>query len=156
MKKYSSYIIIGIITIFLIAITIFGAISPETYIYNGVDVPKKFLKEIKELELLEDDEVITYFYSDAFFDIKKGFYLVTDRHLIAYSSEWEEPKTIIPFEDIYDVVLNRNESLLEDSMLYVEAAEYTLDFPLSSEKGRDKDFYNYLLLQSGLEEDAIE
>ncbi|ARV09889.1 hypothetical protein BTO05_09645 [Winogradskyella sp. PC-19] len=122
--------------------------GPETYIYLGRQVPKKYIDEIKTLGLLSSNEKIKYFYSDGFNDIKEGLYFVTDKNLVAYNKEWEYPKTIIPFSEITNLDVMYNESLYEDSYIFVESKEFELDFPVSSEKGRDKDFFNYLVQKS--------
>ena len=46
--------------------------------------------------LLQEEEQIRYFYSDALYDIKDSLYFVTDRNLVLYSTDWEEPQIIIP------------------------------------------------------------
>ena len=122
---------------------------PDTYVYLGKEVPKTFFKEIKSLDLLEPGERIQYFYSDAFMDIKEGMFMVTDRHFIAYSTQWEDPKTIIDFEDIVEITANFNEAFLEDSFIKVTTLDgFWVEFPVSSEKGRDKAFHRYLEDQS--------
>ena len=109
------------------------------------EVPRKYLKEIKELGLLEKDEKIIYFYTDALFDIKDGLYFVTDRHLVLYSQEWEEPETIIDYEDITNINVDYNESFFEDTYVMIETiSEIEIHFPVSSERGRDKKFVQHI------------
>ncbi|MEH6538421.1 MAG: hypothetical protein V7719_18645 [Psychroserpens sp.] len=125
--------------------------SPDTYVYLGSQMPKTYAEEIRSLNLLENNEKIKYFYSDGFYDIKEGFYFVTDQKLVAYNESWEEPKTIIFFNEIISLDVEYNESFYEDSFIMVETNEMELDFPVSSERKRDKDFYNYLLKKSNLD-----
>lgn len=144
-KKIFSYLSLNIIIFFLI-----GCDGPETYIYLGHQVPKKYIEEVKNLGLLQNDEKIKYFYSDAITDIKEGIYFVTDQKLVLYNNEWQEPKTIIMFDEIISLDVEYNDSFYEDSYIMVETDELELDFPVSSEKKRDKDFYNYILQKSNL------
>ena len=88
------------ITVFIIGFLVFGYILPETYIYLVRQVPKSYLNEIRVLGLIENDEKIKYLYTDATFDIKEGVYFVTNKNLILYCEEWEEPGTIIDFKNI--------------------------------------------------------
>lgn len=114
-------------------------------------MPKKYVEKVKSLGLLKNGETIKYFYSDALLDIKDGLYFVTDQNLVAYSEEWEEPKTIISFNDIISADVEYNESFYEDSYIMIETKDgLELDFPVSSEKKRDKDFYNYIVQKSNL------
>ena len=121
-----------------------GMVSPETFVYTKNDVPQKYVKEMRELSLLENSERLQYMYSDALFDIKDGIYALTDKHLIIYCDEWSDPKTIIAFNEIIDLYVEYDDSFINDSYITVEYAELQVSFPVSSEKGRDKDFFNYL------------
>lgn len=144
-KKIVSYLLLNIVVIFL-----FGCDGPDTYVYLGHQVPKQYIEEVKNLELLQNDEKIQYFYSDGITDIKEGLYFVTDQKLVAYNKEWQEPKTIISFDEITSLDIEYNDSFFEDSFITVVTDEFELDFPVSSEKKRDKDFYNYILQKSNL------
>lgn len=126
--------------------------SPDTYVYLGNQMPKEFIEEIRSLNLLENNEKIKYFYSDGFYDIKEGFYFVTDQKLVAYNESWEEPETIVFFNEIISLDVEYNDSFYEDSYIMLETKDgMELDFPVSSERKRDKDFYNYLLKKSNLD-----
>lgn len=123
---------------------------PETYIYLGNQVPENYIKQLKELELLNNTEKIKYFYSDGFTDLKEGIYFVTDQHLVLYNKEWEKPDMIIKFEDILSLDFEYDKSFLNDSLIKLTTTEYEIEFPVSSEKGRDKDFFKYLLKKTKL------
>ncbi|MEM8549453.1 MAG: hypothetical protein AAGF10_01555 [Verrucomicrobiota bacterium] len=145
--------VIGIIAVILASIVFFGLafigeMSPETSVYLGKQVPKRFMNEIRSLNLLEEGETIKYFYSDAMFDIKDGMYFVTDRHLVVYSSAWDEPETIIDYAEITDVETEYDNSFFYDSYVTVETnSGMEVSFPVSSEKGRDKKFVEYMKAQ---------
>ncbi|MEM7049529.1 MAG: hypothetical protein AAF604_07720 [Acidobacteriota bacterium] len=155
-------IIIGVIAIAAIlgALVIGGGLilvssGPDTYIYAGGQTPARFVKTVRSLGLLSEGESIRYFYSDALFDIKDGFYLVTDRHLILYSDTWAEPETVIPFDTIESVDVVYNESFFVDTWVQVLTEDgLDVSFPLSSERGLDKRFV--ALLEAGLEDPDAE
>ena len=123
--------------IFLIAscagLVYLGDQAPETSIYSGRQIPQKYLDIVQELNLIEPDEEIRFFYSDALLDIKEGLYFVTDKHLVLYSAEWAEPETIISLDEITDLSVNYNSSFFEDSMVFVSTASgIETTFPISS------------------------
>jgi len=121
-----------------------GTVGPETFVVPGPQVKLGHLKEIRRLGLLEPGEQIKYFYSDAFVDIKGGFYFVTDRRLVLYSDGWVTPAAIIGFSNIADLSIAYRGSFFEDSQVTVELDDGDVFwFPLSSERGGDKRFFEY-------------
>lgn len=126
-------------------LAILGSLMPETFVYLGHQVPKRYINEIRTLGLLEENEKIKYFYTDALFDIKEGLYFVTDKHLVIYCQEWEEPETIIEYGDIINLDVEYDESFFLDSYVMIETSSgLEVSFPVSSEKGRDKKFVQYI------------
>lgn len=123
-----------------------GVVGPETFVVSGRQMTKAHSRIIRELDLLEDSERIQYFYSDALTNIRKGMYFVTDRKLVLYNANWEEPKLVAPFAAVTDTQLERNESFFEDSYITIrlDNGEVWM-FPVSSERGNDKAFYEYLI-----------
>ncbi|SNS06196.1 hypothetical protein [Dokdonia pacifica] len=141
---------------FLLVITsiffLYSCDSPDTFVYLGNQMPKKYVKEVKALNLLENNEEIKYFYSDGLLDIKEGLYFVTDRKLVVYCKDWEEPKTIVPFNEIIHLDVEYDDSFLEDSYITVYTKDsIEIGFPVSSERKRDKAFFNYLMQKSQLD-----
>lgn len=131
--------------VLIIAASIIGRNGPDTSIYLGRQIPKNFMNEINTLGLLESEEEIKYFYSDGFTDIKSGFYFLTDKNLVIYSDMWETPETVIDYDDITSIEFERNTSFLEDSYIKVKT-NYGLEmeFPVSSERDRDTEFFQYI------------
>ncbi|MBN2845756.1 MAG: hypothetical protein JXQ25_07215 [Deltaproteobacteria bacterium] len=131
----------GVIGLAFIALVIIGTEGPETSIYTGTQIPKKYMTTIQSLNLLQPEEQIRYFYSDALVDIKDGFYFVSDKNLVLYSSEWAEPSVIIPFGQIESVTAEYSDSeWIDTSVLVTLRSEMEYLFPLSTEKGLDKKF----------------
>ena len=142
----------SIFAIGFIGLVILGNIVPETYVYLGHQVPKKYLREIRSLDLLSEGEKIKYFYTDALVDIKDGLYFVTDQNLVLYCQDWEEPETIIDFNEIIKLEAEYDDSFFIDSMIYVETKSgLEVSFPVSSERGRDKDFVDHIRKSSQIE-----
>ena len=124
---------------------ILGSMTPETSVYLGRQIPRKFMKEIRSLELITADEAIKYFYSDAIVDIKEGMYFVTDKNLVVYCKSWEDPGAVIALGDIARIETNYDDSFFNDSQVHVETKDgLEISFPVSSEQGRDRLFVEYL------------
>ena len=126
--------------------------SPETYVVPGAQIAERHLREIDELGILAEGEEILLFYSDALIDLTEGMYLATDRRLVLYDDEWEQPLLSAPFDSIQDVQAEWDSSFLVDSRLSVTLANGEVwAFPVSSEGGGDRWFYGFLRHRAGLE-----
>ena len=134
-----------LIVIVILGLAYIGANSPETYVYTSDEIPTKYIREINRLGLLEENENIEFFYSDGLLDIKGGIFILTDKHLILYVDEWNNPKTIIDFSEINYLDIQYDDSFLNDSFIIVESENgFSYEFPVSSELGRDKKFFEAL------------
>ncbi len=122
-----------------------GTVGPDIKVLPGPQVPKRFVEKIDKLAVLEPDEQIRFFYSDALVDIEEGFYLLTDRKVVVYSNRFVEPAILVPFEEIESVEIAYDDSFWTDSQitLYLSDATYVY-FPVSSEVGGDKLFHKAL------------
>jgi hypothetical protein len=139
--KFIGLACLAIVCVSVGALVISASIGPEISVYTGRQVPKRFMTTIRSLDLIQKDEHIKYFYSDAMFDIKSGFYFITDRKLVIYSDQWEEPEIIIPFDQIASVDAQYDDSFFDDTMVYVTTdSGLEVYFPVSSEQGLDKRF----------------
>ncbi|MEX0655564.1 MAG: hypothetical protein WD534_14755 [Phycisphaeraceae bacterium] len=129
-----------------------GAVGPETSVYVGNQTPNRFIDIMHDVGALEADEQLQYFYSDAVTDIRNGFYFVSDRHVVIYMEDaGGDPLTIIPFSEIADVTLSRDESFLIDSQIDLERTDGRwFSFPVSSEHDRDVRFHEAIL--AGMED----
>lgn len=117
------------------------SIGPDTSVYPGHQIPKKYLSTIRSLNLYQENEDIRYFYSDAFIDIKKGLYFVTDQHLVLYSSVWETPKIIIPLDSITTIETIYDEASWDDTMVHISTSSgEDFSFPVSRVGGFDEMF----------------
>lgn len=114
----------------------------DTKVVSGNQIPSKHMSRIRTLGLVESDEQILHFYSDAILDLAEGAYLATDQRIVLYDNEWPRPKIVIPYSDIVllEVVQSQNE-FFEDSVFTIHVSDgqfYT--FPVSAEAGGDKRF----------------
>jgi serine/threonine-protein kinase len=142
------YIGVGILGPIIIAVgflIIFGALSPPTEVIPGKMLNKKYSTFIREQGLIRDGDEIIYWYSDGFPGFKNGFYFYTKEKVIVYCKDWEDPVIAMPFTIIEDIKFEHHPSLIEDSRIILRLNDKTeIDFPVSSEKGGDKKFYDTL------------
>ena len=134
-----------------IALAVIGTLGPETSIYEGADVPERFVDTLTELGLLEEGERIRYMYSDSLLHLEEGVYLLTDRNLSLYVESWDPPELILPLETITSFEVEFVDGFLLDSTAHVEALDgSSATFPLSSEFDRDHAFAEALLASAPL------
>lgn len=133
--------LLALILALIISLMVIGSMGPDTSVYPGPQIPSKFMTTIRSLNLLQEDEKIRYFYSDALIDIRKGFYFVTDQNLVLYSSEWEPPEIIIPLDTITAIDPVYDDSFFMDTFVLVSTSSGDdFSFPVSSEQGLDRKF----------------
>lgn len=141
---------VGILGCLLIAgvgyLSYIGTMGPETYAVKGRQMKAVHKRVINELKLLEDGESIQWFYSDALTDICGGMYFATDRRMVLYSREWDEPLFAVYFTNLAGAEMETNSSFFEDSLVTIETWDDEEGyFPVSSERGNDERFFDYLL-----------
>lgn len=133
-------IIIMLCLAFFVSMLVYlGRQGPGTRVLSGKQTPARFVGQIRSLGVLEPDEQINYFYSDAFLNIEEGFYLVTDRKVVVYSEDFVDPAIVIPYEDISRVDANYSNSWVRDSLITLTLVDgFDVSFPASPEGGGDK------------------
>lgn len=130
---------------FLVFIFYIGTAGVPVEVLAGAQLPTDYLETIRETGVLDDDEDVVFFYSDALMDIRDGFYLLTDRKVVVYSATYSDPAIPVPFDDIRDLEVEFDDSFLADSTVWITRSDgSTVSFPLSSERGGDKRFYEAL------------
>ncbi|MFK5856211.1 MAG: hypothetical protein QM503_08785 [Bacteroidota bacterium] len=136
-----SLIILGIGSLMVI-----GSLSPEIEVIPGKQVNKKYLNFVWEQGIVDRSEDIQYWYSDAIIDFKAGFYLFTNRKVVVYCKEWEDPAIIIPYSQIVDIEFEQDPSFFVDSritLILIDSS--TVYFPVSSDNGGDKKYHDRLV-----------
>ncbi|MDA3874436.1 MAG: hypothetical protein PF795_10820, partial [Kiritimatiellae bacterium] len=149
MKKIV-FAILGMIgVVLLLGVVIFfgmASMGPEIFVVSGRQLPERYVDQLRDLGVVEDDETIAFFYSDALMDIKDGLYFVSDKKVVAYSKDWNPPAIAVPLDSVVALSFERDESFWEDSTIWIQTEDGTeFSIPVSSEQGGDKKFYEYLL-----------
>lgn len=116
-----------------------GMVAPDTKVLSGRQIPKKFMDQIRDLDVLEPGEQIQYFYSDGLLNIEEGFYLITERKVVVYSREYDEPAILVPFSEIAEIDADFSNTWLGESWITLTLTDGTsVSFPASSEGGGDR------------------
>ncbi len=117
------------------------AVGPDLEVVPGKMMKSQYMSLIRELELLDGDEQIIYWYSDAITDVEEGFYFFTENKVVIYSKYFENPAIIVPYEEIHDIKFTHEPSFWTDSQISLILRDSTeVFFPVSSEHDGDKKF----------------
>ncbi len=144
-------------------LALLGLLLPsETYVVEGDQLSTDLRAVVESLNILEPTETILYFYSDAFFDIREGFYMLTDQALILWGEKFAPegevlaPKVRLALDQITSIGVNYSDSWLEDSAVSVDSEGWNYQFPLSFENGGDRSFITELEKLTGLKSSGFE
>lgn len=143
------YIAIGGASLVVLAVgilIILSSLGPEAEVISGKQLKAKYVSAIEDLGLLDTDEEILYWYSDALLDFMKGFYFFTNKKVVVYSSDFDNPAIIVFYLDILDINIEYNPSIFVDSQITLLLDDGTeVFFPVSSDNMGDEKFYNQLV-----------
>ncbi len=134
-----------VLIIIFVYLAIIGTYGPTTEVVPGKLLKKQYAEFAQEQNLIENNEEIIYWYSDAFSDFKNGFYFFTKKKVVMYSNDWEEPAFILPYFLIKEIKFDQNPSVFEDSRITIMLSDSSeVYFPVSSENDGDRKFYESL------------
>ena len=121
------------------------------------------LATIESLEILEPTETILYFYSDSAWEIREGFYMLTDQAVILWGEEFAPaaeglaPTVRLPLNQITSIKVHYADSSLdENSAVSVDSGGWHYEFPLSPDDGGDRSFITELEKLTGLKSSEFE
>jgi len=144
--RFYSKIIGGFVVLTaIIGFVYYASVSPEIEVIPGKQLNNTYKDFMHSEELIDENEVIQYWYSDAIIDFKDGFYFFTEKKVVVYNKQWEDPAVLMPLKSIVDIEFERDSTFWNDSRitLYLED-ETIVFFPVSSEYDGDVKFYNRL------------
>lgn len=122
-----------------------GAAGPEIEVLAGAQVQARFMDTIRGTGVLASDEEVIFFYSDAILDITDGFYLLTNQKVVVYSTAYSKPALLVPFDEIEELSIEYDEGFFTDSVIWITCTDgTTVSFPVSSEGGGDRRFFEAL------------
>jgi hypothetical protein len=140
-------VVVVVVAAGVAALAYVGTAGPETRVYSGYEVPQRYMAVMRETGMLDDDEEVRLFYSDALVDIRNGFYFVSDRKVGVYRKDAAVPALAIPFAEIESVELERNLSFFIDSTITLTLKDgRVIWIPVSSELGGDQHFHTAIIV----------
>jgi len=124
---------------------------------------RSVIATIESLEILEPTETILHFFSDSAWDIREGFYMLTDQAVILWGEEFAPaaeglaPTVRLPLDQITSIGVNYADSSLdENSAVSVDSGGWHYEFPLSPDDGGDRSFITELEKLTGLKSSEFE
>ena len=161
--KNIAVIVVGGLLLTLGVLETFVPTTPaETYVVEGEQLSTDQRATIESLGILKPGERILYFYSDGFWDITEGFYVLTDQALILWGEAFVQeggtlvPAVRLPLDQITSIGVEYSDSWYEDSAVSVDSGEWSYQFPLSSENRGDRSFITALKEATGLKTTVFE
>lgn len=141
---YVTASIAGVLMLALIALFVVAALGPDDAVVPGKQLKARYVREIQGLGLLDKNEELTYFYSDAFYSIRNGFYFFTDKKVVLYNEDWASASIIVPYGAITNIELIDGPEAEKRQINIYQRANTVLNIPLP-DKGTDyKTFYELL------------
>ncbi len=135
----------GFIAFIFIGLALLGIITPETEVIPGRQLKAKYVNFVREHRLLGPSETIEFWYSNGFPSFENGFYFFTNKKVVLYNEDWEEPVIEVKLHEILDIEYYENPSVLEDGYVQIQLMDNsTVIFPLSSENDGDQKFIKRL------------
>lgn len=135
----------SLLVLLFIVLMVIGSISPEIEVIPGKQVNEEYIKFVYDEDILSENEEIQFWYSDAVLDFKEGFYFFTDKKVVVYSQQWQNPLISIPFSEITYIEFAQDPSFFEDSRITLTLIDDSIIFfPVSSDNSGDERFYGRL------------
>lgn len=129
----------------------------EGVVLTGQQMKASHAEVVRSLEILEPEEEIRYFFTDAMWDIKDGFYLLTNKNVVLFSQQWAQPMIQISFDQIARLEVYYSDSWLEYSTVVLDLVNTSdASFPLGPDNGGDHNFVEALEEATGLEANLLE
>ncbi len=159
-KLLGGVFLAGVVALVLLGLLL-PATVPETAVLQGDQLSTDLHAIVESLDILEPTERILYFYSDGIWDIKEGFYLLTNQALILWGENFVPEGTAIPVirlapSEITSIGVYYSDSWIEDSVVRIDSGGWNYQFPLSVENGGDRSFITALEEATGVASTMLE
>lgn len=134
--------------VLVLPFSIAGTFGPPTSVVAGQDMRAGHVAFLTSSGIVEEDEVIAFFYSSGFTSIRGEGVVATDQGVTAY---WTDPISeelavaFLPYAEMVDIEVNRSTSWFEDTLVRISNADGDwFSFGLSPEGGGDERFLEAL------------
>ena len=135
----------------LFVVMVFGAlieagVVPSDRVLRGTEIPEKHFGVLKSEGIIEEGEIIEYFYSEGLLSVREGGSVLTNRRVIAYEENLDDGLDIyeISNEEIVSVALTQEGDSLHFAVYTVngQSEDDWLDLWLPHEYGDGEQFAN--------------
>lgn len=140
--------VVLIIAFFLaIGVAIETGYIPETTALPAGKIHPRYIKQIKEIGIINPDEKVLYFYSGSLVSVKNKGSLYTKGRVISYNKYNDEIEMYsAPYHKITAIEFEQSESWMEDSTITVTLIDGSwFEFFISADSNGDKKFYDKLI-----------
>ena len=122
---------------------------PSTRVVDGDHVTRKEREFLRSAGILEEGEIILFFYSANLFSIKGEGNILTDRRVISYEEDEDHQRAVASsrFADIEDIDIDRGVEQLGETTVSISLADEEKSFQvvLSTEGDGDRKFTERLM-----------
>ena len=150
--RWAKYFLVSISSI-LIIVVILGLLTttpllPSTEIQKGSEISKGNKIQLINNKIINKNDNILYFYSDALWSILETGQLITDNKIIVYGKDEEGLTEVyaIKFKNIKEVILEEEGSYFDNAVYKIigneNAENEYIRIWLSTEGNKDEDFIN--------------
>lgn len=137
----------GVLGAAFIILFVAAALGPEDEVIPGKQLKARYVREIQDLGLLDKSEDLTYFYSDAFYSIRNGFYIFTNKKVVLYNEDWEKASIVVPYGTIVNIELIDGPQAEKRQINIYQRPNTVLSIPLP-DKGSGYKLYYELLVKN--------
>jgi len=141
---YVTVSIAGVLILALSVLIVVAALGPENAVVPGKQLKARYVREIQGLGLLDKNEELAYFYSDAFYSIRNGLYFFTDKKVVLYNEDWARPSIIVPYGAITNIELIDVPEAEKRQINIYQRANTVLNIPMPDNGTDYKTFYELL------------
>jgi len=120
---------------------------PETTALPAGKIHPRYIKQLKEIGVINPDEKVLYFYSGSLISVKNEGNLYTKDRLISYKKYNDELEMYsAPYHEITAIEFEPSKSWMEESTITVTLIDGSwFEFAVSADSNGDKKFYDKLI-----------
>jgi hypothetical protein len=137
----------AIVLIVLLGTAIETGMVPDTAARPVGKIPARQLRQLREMGVTREGEIVLFFYSAAFLDIRGDGNLFTDQRVISYYDSDGTPEiSDATYDEIAEIEFEPNEAWLEDSTITVTKHDGTwFVLYVGNDANGDELFYDKLM-----------
>lgn len=146
--KWATWVLLPAGVVLIVCLGCIGGVTffgPPTEVTAGADLNPKFVRELKDNGIIEEDETVEWFYSAGMFSVVEEGNILTNWRAISYDNyDGEEFHASASYEEITDLSLKRGD-FFNDSIITVSCDDgSTFELWITVSMGGDDRFLEEL------------